>query len=189
MPAIWYQIAGIGIEQIIIFGFTVFVTLTTDLLWGIFAGIVLELLITTGITFILERRRSQLNNGNRKSLHNPLSILFRLFQNPVSKRELVKNEYHLYFDKPLVTFNALHLNKEIANIPKDVRCSHFYFTKGVTLIDHTTCENIFNLIEQNNLEGRIPINIDGMQCMRSCSSYPSSMRLVNLELDEAREMV
>src|SRR4029077_16062290 len=45
-PAVWRHVAQIGSEQLLVFTFTVVMTLATDLLWGIFGGIGFKLLIT-----------------------------------------------------------------------------------------------------------------------------------------------
>ena len=43
-PAVWLKVARIGTEQFVVFATTVLVTVTTDLLIGIVAGIGVELL-------------------------------------------------------------------------------------------------------------------------------------------------
>ena len=44
-PKVWKHVAHIGSEQLFVFTTTVLVTVTTDLLWGIAAGIVAKLLL------------------------------------------------------------------------------------------------------------------------------------------------
>ena len=42
-PKVWWKVAQVGTEQLFVFTVTVLVTVTTDLLLGIAAGIALEL--------------------------------------------------------------------------------------------------------------------------------------------------
>ena len=44
-PKVWKHVAHIGSEQLFVFATTVLVTVTTDLLWGIAAGIVAKLIV------------------------------------------------------------------------------------------------------------------------------------------------
>ena len=66
-------------------------------------------------------RREHLEEGSQRRLGDgALGLVSRftdLFRNPVSNRELVNDQYHLYFSRPLVAFNLLHLNRELTRIP------------------------------------------------------------------------
>ena len=46
--------------------------------------------------------------------------------------------YRLYFGRPLVCFNALHLEGELDRIPAGVSSVCLHITDLVTLMDHTT---------------------------------------------------
>ncbi len=48
-PKVWKHVAHIGSEQLFVFATTVLVTVSTDLLWGIAAGIVAKLLLEASI--------------------------------------------------------------------------------------------------------------------------------------------
>ena len=48
-PKVWKHVAHIGSEQLFVFTTTVLVTVSTDLLWGIAAGIVAKLLLEAAI--------------------------------------------------------------------------------------------------------------------------------------------
>ena len=55
-PKVWKHVAHIGSEQLFVFTATVLVTLTTDLLWGIAAGIVAKLILEIVIVARVEPR-------------------------------------------------------------------------------------------------------------------------------------
>src|ERR1700739_1971595 len=44
-PSVWRNVVRVGPEQFVVFSVTVLVTVTTDLLMGIVAGVILELLL------------------------------------------------------------------------------------------------------------------------------------------------
>ena len=54
-PKVWKHVAHIGSEQLFVFTTTVLVTITTDLLWGIAAGILAKLLLELVIVARVER--------------------------------------------------------------------------------------------------------------------------------------
>jgi carbonic anhydrase len=54
-PKVWKHVAHIGSEQLLVFTTTVLVTVSTDLLWGIAAGIVAKLLLEIAIVTRVER--------------------------------------------------------------------------------------------------------------------------------------
>lgn len=175
-PAVWRHIAHIGKEQLLLFTLTVFVTLSTDLLWGIIFGIVAKLAMNVGFTTIAARRlaREQGPNVARTPFVRRFTDLFR---NPVTRRELVGDAYHLYFDKPLVCFNTLHANHELHNLPADAKSVVIHIDESVHLIDHTSCENVMHFREEFERNGRGQVEILGIELMRAGSEYPSSMRL------------
>src|SRR5205823_1107565 len=56
-PKVWKHMAHIGSEQLLVFTTTVLVTVSTDLLWGIAAGIVAKFLVEAAIVTRVERGR------------------------------------------------------------------------------------------------------------------------------------
>ena len=50
----------------------------------------------------------------------------------------VGDTYHLYFGRPMVCFNSLHLDTALAQIPSGATAVYLHITDLVTLIDHTT---------------------------------------------------
>ncbi len=54
-PKVWKHVAHIGSEQLLVFTTTVLVTVSTDLLWGIGAGILAKLLVELVIVAQVER--------------------------------------------------------------------------------------------------------------------------------------
>ncbi|HEV3003922.1 MAG TPA: SulP family inorganic anion transporter, partial [Pirellulales bacterium] len=141
-PKVWRHVAHIGMEQLVIFTFTVLVTVTTDLLIGIVAGVALKLALNlwyVGLAY----RLSTNGHPTPSRLERALS----LFRNPVGKREFSDGVYELYLTRPLVCFNLFHVIRELQQIPSEATAVKLHFTKLVPLVDHTTAETLFHYVE------------------------------------------
>lgn len=172
-PLIWNHIAHIGKEQLAIFSFTIVCTLATDLLWGIVAGI--------GAKFLLNAylyRRSINESGIPDEL-KPSFVqgLSDFFANPVSRREMIGDAYHLYLNKPLVCFNSMHVSTEVDKVPQEARAVHIHLNPSVALIDHTSCDNLLSVVQEFS-HNNVPVDIDGLEDMRSLSHHHASTRLL-----------
>lgn len=174
-PGIWRHVARIGSEQLLIFAFTVLVTLSTDLLWGIFAGIGIKLLMTVWFAhWLTEQHGAASFVEGRASL---LRQVARLFRNPVIERAMVDGDYHLFFGRQLVCFNALHVNRELANVPEDARRIYLHITEDLMMVDHTSCENLHHFAEEYNRNGGSRVAIVGLDRLRKRSEVETCMRL------------
>ena len=85
-PKVWKHIAHIGSEQLFVFTATVLVTLTTDLLWGIAAGIVAKLLLEVVDPGAVERGRPKGTSPFGLAVRRWLVQAGELFRNPVVQR-------------------------------------------------------------------------------------------------------
>src|SRR5262249_25203693 len=97
-PAVWRHVAHVGPEQLVLFVTTIAVTLWTDLLMGIFAGIAVKLVLD----ILLTSRHVWTRFGRPMSYPEVFNYGIRhlalLFRDPVVRRERVNGSYHLYFD-------------------------------------------------------------------------------------------
>jgi MFS superfamily sulfate permease-like transporter len=176
-PRVWKHIAHIGSEQLFVFTATVLITVSTDLLWGIAAGILTKLVLEAVIQAKTVRGRS---DG-----HEPLGLAVRrwlvqsgdLFRNPVVQRGVVGETYHLVFGRPLVCFNSLHLEQELGQVPAGVSSVCLHVTDLVTLIDHTTAAALLDFVEDFKHTGRGIARIIGLDRLRAHSHAASSLRV------------
>ncbi len=84
-PKVWLKVAEIGKEQFFIFAVTVLVTVTTDLLIGIGAGIALELVMSTWYVGLWHALREDSLGIRHDRVFS--ARLMSLFRNPVAQRE------------------------------------------------------------------------------------------------------
>src|SRR5262249_2846233 len=117
-PKVWRHAAHVGSEQLLVFGTTVLVTVTTDLLLGIIVGMVLEFVLNLSLAWPTAKSAVAAPAGFGNGALRTLSRVTDLFRNPVTSRELLDDKYHVHLGRPLVSFNVLHLNRELTRIPE-----------------------------------------------------------------------
>jgi len=175
-PKVWLHMAKIGKEQFFIFAATVLITVTTDLLIGILSGVALKMLLV--LWYI---PASTPPDSPRIGL---LSKFLNLFRNPVTGREYTEGVYTIVLNRPLVCFNLFHVIRELDKIPRDAKSVRLQLTGGVTLIDHTTHEQLLHYMEEFSAEnGKPPLEIIGLDRMNPLSSHESSIRLVQQNVE------
>jgi len=160
-PAVWRHMAKIGKEQLALFAFTVLVTLLTDLLIGICAGVVAKYFLN-----LLLCSRSTVADDNTSTTRYMLDF----FRNPVGEKAVVDGVLHLHLNKPLVCFNSMKLEEELAALPKDIKAVHLHLDPRVSLIDHTSCENLLSAVHEFTRNG-VPAQVIGLDALQPRSEY------------------
>jgi MFS superfamily sulfate permease-like transporter len=151
-PRVFSETYKVGKEQLAIFVTTIIVTLATDLLIGIFAGIMVKFIF-------------HIYSGA------PLSSLFR------SKVTIIKsfdNNYTLTINESAIFSNFLGLKKMLDSIPAGNRITLDF--SNVKLIDHTVMEHLHHYGEDYERAGG-KIMIQGMEKLQPLSSHPLSYRV------------
>lgn len=183
-PKRWARMSAIGWEQSVVFASTVFVTLATDLLWGLLFGTALKFMLT--LVFYV-RNDLCVRAGYRK----PTSIgaLFRLIvnnakrmvANPVVWRKTDENEgiHVIYVNGPVVCFNSMAMNRELESIPNNIQKVQFFFGPGVALIDHTSVTNLLAFSTTMKLRRKVDVELLGFDLMCRCSKDDACMRVAN----------
>ncbi|MBW0014371.1 SulP family inorganic anion transporter [Mycobacterium sp.] len=180
-PSVWRNVARVGTEQFIVFAATVLVTVTTDLLMGILAGVVLELLLNLWYVGLWHNLRC----GSELAGPNLVARFLSLFRNPVSQRRFDDRTYHLYLDGPLVCFNLFHVLRELGQLPHDTQAVHLHLSSRVPLVDHTTGESLGHFLEEFSGQDQSPrLVIEGWDNMRPLSKHETSTRIALASVGE-----
>ncbi len=179
------MVAHVGSEQLLVYCTTVAVTVSTDLLLGIISGIVLEFLLNVVYSRPTARVPSAALTGFGPGAGGTLSTFTDLFRNPVTNRELLDDQYHMYFGRPLVSFNLLHVNRELTRIPEQATTVYFHFADAVTLIDHTSSANLLGFAHDFEQGGKRQVQFAGLKEMHMCSKDETCVRLGNLSVSSA----
>jgi MFS superfamily sulfate permease-like transporter len=176
-PAVWRHVAHVGPEQLVLFVTTIAVTLWTDLLMGIFAGIAVKLVLD----ILLTSRHVWTRFGRPMSYPEVFNYSVRhlalLFRDPVVRRERVNGSYHLYFDGPIVCSNSVHLNRELDRVPDDVSEVLFHIGPNVAMIDYTSCDRLMEFVEEFGRNGTCQAEIVGLDRMHKIWHAHNGTRL------------
>jgi carbonic anhydrase len=181
-PKVWRHVAHIGAEQLLVFTVTVVATLATDLLWGIITGIATKWLLTCWFTSTAHVPAAAETNGDgHPAVLNPNASSaawrwLRTFSNPVAHRESVADAHHIYFGGPLVSFNLLHVNGELARTPATAKRVFLHLTDHVPLVDHTSCERLLHYRDECDRNGTAVVELIGLDRMAPRSTFPTCMR-------------
>ena len=174
-PKVWKHVAQIGGEQLFVFTTTVLATLTTDLLWGIAAGMLAKLALEIWISARVVRVDGHASVSQR--LLSRAAQAGELFRDPVIQSVATPAGYHLYFARPLVCFNTLYLNEALARIPSGATAVYLHVTDMVTLIDHTATTTLLDFVEDFKRGGKGIVEILGLDRLRPRSHASSCMRI------------
>jgi carbonic anhydrase len=90
---------------------------------------------------------------------------------------MVEGNYHLYFNKPLVSFNSMHVCDEFDHVPQEAEAITVHLDQCVALIDHTSCEHLLSTVEELARSG-FPARVDGLDALQPMSDYHASVRVV-----------
>ncbi|MGO9157144.1 SulP family inorganic anion transporter [Mycobacterium sp.] len=180
-PALWLKVARVGTEQFVVFFTTLLVTVTTDLLVGIVAGIAVELVLNLWYVGLWHTLR----NGPELTKPSFAVRFLGLFRNPVSQRELAEDTYHLYLDGPLVCFNLFHVIRELGQLPQGTQAVYLHLSSRVPIVDHTTGESLRHFLEEFSGQDQSPrLLIEGWDHMRRLSKHDTSTRLALANVHE-----
>ena len=176
-PKVWKHVAHIGSEQLFVFTTTILVTVTTDLLWGIGAGVLAKLLLELAIVSRVERAGPHGLAFAGLPVKRWLIKTGELFRDPVLKTVTAGDTYHMYFGRPMVCFNSLHLDKALSGIPSGASAVCMHITDLVTLVDHTTAALLLEFVENFKGGGRGIVTITGLDTLRARSRAEAAMRI------------
>lgn len=174
-PKVWKHTAAIGIEQLAVFLVTLIVTVSTDLLIGIFVGVLLKLLM--GLSLIGLATRLGKANGNGDTKRSVFARLIDVFRNPVTRKEQDEDSaYSVYFDRPLHCFNLFHVIRELQQVPRDATTLRLHFSPLANVIDHTTVETVLHYLEDYKLNG-VTIDLIGWEDFVPLSDHHAAIRM------------
>jgi hypothetical protein len=94
----------------------------------------------------------------------------------VAHSESVDDAHHIYFAGPLVSFNLLHVTKELSRTPASAKNVYLHLTENVTLVDHTSCESLLHFVAECHRNGTAQVELRGLDEMKRHSEFPSCMR-------------
>ena len=177
-PAVWINSWRAGWEQFALFGVTVFITLTTDLMWGILGGVSAALILNLGMLGWAYTRQLPQQSDNHNSSPFALGtwVLRHAFQSPIETKVWQGSQYRITFNNPLVCFNYIPVLRCLQQLPKDLTQVALVFTPSVLLIDHTIMDNLTHWQRQFEAETGAKVIWEGLETLHPLAQAEQATR-------------
>ncbi|MBY0449449.1 MAG: SulP family inorganic anion transporter [Cyanobacteria bacterium] len=173
-PSVWKKMASVGWDQALVFVTTVLLTLNIDLLWGILGGTALAVLSNYMLAL--------------SSPTNAKISFWGMFQNPVKHQDVEAGVVHLYFNKPLLCTNYMHLKKALDNVSyQGISGIQLHLDDGVTMVDHTTLDHLQHFMDGYKNDYDISVDIIGLERMKKLSQKSTATHLLDDSLIQMME--
>jgi MFS superfamily sulfate permease-like transporter len=169
-PHKWRSVAAAGLDQLAIFTVTIVVTLASDLLIGIGAGMLTKMIILFYYSY-----KSSFFTGGSSGLASAWKSFLVIFQSPIEEIRTDGDTTHIYITGSLNCFNALKLRSVISTLPTDVHAVIMNFAPSVRLVDHSTSTYLNMAKEELKRSGR-ELEFRGLAELRPCSKDRSSLK-------------
>lgn len=162
-PHKWKHVSSIGVEQLAIFVVTILVTLKTDLMFGIFAGMAVKLFIV-------------LFYARQASAFSSAALTFTsIFKNPVAAVHRNGENWVVELEGPLTCFNSLWLRQVLDHVPDGVKNVRVEIGHTVSVVDHSV--NLYLYTHKGDLaRAGIQMDISGLEALRSKSEEATALK-------------
>ncbi|MFN6945666.1 MAG: SulP family inorganic anion transporter [Cytophagaceae bacterium] len=151
-PKVFKETFRVGPEQLLIFVITIIVTLATDLLVGIFAGVLIELVLHVG------------SGAPLKSI----------FKSTIVTKESDGTKYKIKIKGSAIFSNYIHFKKQLEKIPSGKKVVLDF--SGSKVVDHTVMEHLYYFGEEYTRNGGSFL-ISGLENKKAMSQHPLSSRV------------
>ncbi|MGH9550248.1 MAG: SulP family inorganic anion transporter, partial [Terriglobales bacterium] len=162
-PQKWAGMAKLGTAQVAIFATTIVVTLCSDLLVGIFSGMVVKSLILAYYTLQSKAKTQRTDIG-----------MFSMFRSPVEKSVTTDGVIDLHLKGVVNCFNSLKLRSAVDAVPENVNNVRVHFD-NVSIADHSTLLYLYTTRDDWKRAGRT-MDLIGLDQLKACASDKSSLR-------------
>ncbi len=153
----WRSMIKLGGAELAVFSLTIFVTLISDLMLGIFSGMLLE-----GLVLIFYAKKAGISMGT-------------LSKAPIEKTAIENEVMDVYLTGSFHCFNALKARGILDTIPENVNKVVLHCTPSLGLIDHSTRLYLATLRDDMQRVGK-EFEIEGLDQFKSCG--PDSTALM-----------
>lgn len=176
-PAVWINTWRAGWEQFALFGVTVFITLTADLMWGILGGVSAALILNLGMLgWAALQQPKHSSKHNRSPFALAAWVLRHAFQSPIAGTTQNDSHYRIIFNSPLVCFNYIPVLRCLEQVPKELTQVALVFTPSVLLIDHTIMDNLTHWQRQFEAETGAKVIWEGLETLHPLAQAEQATR-------------
>lgn len=151
----WRSMLKLGAGDLAVFSVTIFVTLISDLLLGIAAGMALEVFV-----LMFYAKKSGV----------PISALAKP---PIERTALENDVMDIYLSNSFHCFNSLKARSILDTIPDNVKKVVVHFTPTFGLIDHSTRLYLATLRDDFHRAGKV-FEFEGLEEFKGCGTDATS---------------
>lgn len=172
-PEKWRKVIDLGWDQLVVFSTVVLVTVTSDLLIGIFCGIFAKIAILMYYSLRCGETKRRYASVGKHVLHSFTSI----FKNPVAQVvELDNNVVEVHFGGPVTCFNNLAVRGVLDKVAADKKVIKLFFDPSVKIVDHSSSLYLKSYAADCERAGLEKISISGLDRLCGCAHNEDSLR-------------
>lgn len=172
-PEKWRKVIDLGWDQLAVFSTVVLVTVTSDLLIGIFCGIFAKIAILMWYSLRCGETKRRYASLDKHVLHSFTSI----FKNPVAQVvELDNNVVEVHFGGPVTCFNNLAVRGVLDRVANERKSIKLFFDPSVKIVDHSSSLYLKSYIADCERAGLEKVSISGLDRLCACAHNEDSLR-------------
>lgn len=161
-PHKWRYVWSTGREQLLVFLVTIMVTVSTDLLVGILAGIVTKIAL---LNYFAAKAAGKLDLGSFP----------RMFMSPIESTESDENAILIKLSGPVVCFNSLYLRSACERAVSDRKTIRLQFSPTVNIVDHSSL-TFLQSFQQTCRKSGIIVTLEGLAGLKGRSPVRTSLK-------------
>lgn len=172
-PEKWQRQIELGWQQLAVFSTVVLVTVTSDLLIGIFCGIFAKIVILMYYSMRCSEAKRRYASFGKHLLHSFTSI----FKNPVAQVvDLEDDITEVHFGGPVTCFNNLSVRNVLdAQVGKN-KSVRLIFDPSVKMVDHSSTVYLKSFVADCKRAGLVNVEIRGLDRLCACGHDEDSLR-------------
>jgi MFS superfamily sulfate permease-like transporter len=162
-PHKWRYMWSMGSEQTFVYAVTILVTVSTDLLVGILAGIILKFAL-----LVFYNSRAAASGFN-------FSSIVSLMSNPIDATQFGDDATKIEVSGPVVCFNSLYLRSACDKAFAHRKPIKMRILPSVNVVDHSS-STFLQTFKQDCTRAGIPFSIEGLEALKARTSESASLK-------------
>jgi MFS superfamily sulfate permease-like transporter len=172
-PEKWQRQIELGWQQLAVFTTVVLVTVTSDLLIGIFCGIFAKIAILMYYSLRCSEAKRRYASFGKHVAHSFTSI----FKNPIAQVVDLENDItEVHFGGPVTCFNNLAVRNVLDGLVARHKSVRLCFDPSVKMVDHSSTAYLKSFVADCRRAGLVDVDIRGLDKLCACGHDEDSLR-------------
>ncbi len=172
-PEKWQRQIDLGWQQLAVFSTVVLVTVTSDLLVGIFCGILAKVAILMFYSLRCSEAKRRYASFGKHLVHSFTSI----FKNPIAQVVDLDNDItEVHFGGPVTCFNNLSVRNTLDGLVAKHKSVRLIFDPSVKIVDHSSTVYLKSFVADCKRAGLVNVDIRGLDRLCACGHDEDSLR-------------